>query len=58
MQMKFQLLIGGMLLATLRTGFGQPVITPSTSLQHQAAHIGTANSFTVIAAGRAPLSFP
>jgi hypothetical protein len=57
MQMKFQLLIGGMLLATLRTGFGQPVITPSTSLQHQAAHIGTTTSFTVIAAGTAPLSY-
>jgi predicted esterase len=34
-----------------------PRITPTISLQHQAAHIGTSASFAVTASGTAPLSY-
>ena len=55
MQIKFQLLIGGMLLATIGTGFGQPVITQQPQSCTNA--VGTTATFTVGATGTEPLAY-
>ena len=55
MQIKFQLLIGGMLLATIGTGFGQPAITRQPQSCTNA--VGTTASFTVGATGTEPLAY-
>jgi hypothetical protein len=55
MQMKFQLLIGGMLLATIGTGFGQPAITQQPQSCSNA--VGTNATFTVGATGTEPLAY-
>jgi predicted esterase len=58
MNAKLTVLTATVSLAALATAIGQqPGITPTASLQHQAAHIGTTASFTVTATGTAPLSY-
>jgi predicted esterase len=56
--MKIKLILAvSIFLAAFATGIGQPIIAPTTSLQHQAAHIGTTAAFTVTASGTTPLSY-
>jgi len=57
MKMKLRLLAAGLFLAAVGAAFGQPVITPTASLQHSAVFLGRNATFSVTASGTAPRSY-
>jgi poly(3-hydroxybutyrate) depolymerase len=58
MKAKLNLLAAGVFLAAFGTGYGQPSITPATSLQHQAIHLGASTSFAVtVSGGTTPFAY-
>ncbi len=56
MNPEFHVLVGGMFLATIGTGFGQPVITNQPCTQATAP--GRSVTFTVGATGSEPMAYP
>ena len=57
MKTKLQILVAGVLLATLGTGLGQPCITITTEPQGQTNCLGTTVTFSVVATGAEPLRY-